>query len=352
MGHYNTELARQFDNRMMQAEVLRPLRQRAVVRGGSRSFRAGARSPRSTTSSPPRSTGSPAPKRSRTDFKVLPRKRRQPRRRAQGRHAQVPLRHQRLGVPPLPGVRGGRQGRHRLARGPVAGDGGEGPVYSRFESRRNMLWDTASTEMDLSDARYVFRSKWVDLDIAISWFPDRRCAARGLRLDQSRHRRRGRPGLRRRADGLGRRRDHQRRHRGRQQLSSAYHRRRVRLIEARYKIPKPGAEADQGSQFHGERYDPTSRGRYEGAARRDRRRRCRAHRHGDALRDRDAGTHDLRVGQPYRHGRFPFTPIWCYRRSSNGLPYGVIRRVLDLQDDVSMRARRRRGTSPRPARPS
>ena len=42
------------------------------------------------------------------------------------------------------------------------------------------------------------------------------------------------------------------------------HRRRVRLIEAWYKIPKPGAEVDQGSQFHGERYDPTSRGRYEG----------------------------------------------------------------------------------------
>ena len=50
-----------------------------------------------------------------------------------------------------------------------------------------------------------------------------------------------------------------------------------------------------------------------------------------------------RVGQPYRHGRFPFTfRSGCYRRNSNGLPHGVIRRVLDLRDDVNMRAAKAR----------
>lgn len=47
------------------------------------------------------------------------------------------------------------------------------PIYTRFESWRNMLRDSASVELDLSDARYVFRSKWVDEDIAVAMFPDR-----------------------------------------------------------------------------------------------------------------------------------------------------------------------------------
>ena len=139
-------------------------------------------------------------------------------------------------------------------------------------------------------------------------------AARGLRLDQSRHRRRGRPGFRRRADGLGRRRDHQRRHRGRQQ--------RVRLSppprppdRGLVQDPEAQGEVDQGGQFHGERYDPTSRGQYEElhgetgvvvVERTDMEMRC----------DHDAGTHDLRVGQPLPPRPVPFTPIWCYRRNS------------------------------------
>lgn len=35
---------------------------------------------------------------------------------------------------------------------------------------------------------------------------------------------------------------------------------------------------------------------------------------------------------PYRHGRFPFIPLWCYRRKKDGQPYGVIRRHRGPQD--------------------
>ena len=39
-------------------------------------------------------------------------------------------------------------------------------IYSRYESWRNLLWDSAAIESDLSDARYMFRVKWVDIDAA------------------------------------------------------------------------------------------------------------------------------------------------------------------------------------------
>src|SRR5690606_20931754 len=41
---------------------------------------------------------------------------------------------------------------------------------------------------------------------------------------------------------------------------------------------------------------------------------------------------------PYRHNKFPFTPIWCYRRDRDGLPYGMIRGMRDIQYDINKRA--------------
>ena len=41
---------------------------------------------------------------------------------------------------------------------------------------------------------------------------------------------------------------------------------------------------------------------------------------------------------PYRHNRFRFTPIWCYRRGRDNLPYGMIRPIRDIQDDINKRA--------------
>ncbi len=39
----------------------------------------------------------------------------------------------------------------------------------------------------------------------------------------------------------------------------------------------------------------------------------------------------------YRHGKFSFTPIWCYRRHRDGMPYGLIRQVRDPQEDYNKR---------------
>lgn len=38
---------------------------------------------------------------------------------------------------------------------------------------------------------------------------------------------------------------------------------------------------------------------------------------------------------PYRHGQFPFIPLWCFRRKKDGQPYGVIRRHRGPQDMIN-----------------
>jgi hypothetical protein len=40
---------------------------------------------------------------------------------------------------------------------------------------------------------------------------------------------------------------------------------------------------------------------------------------------------------PYNHNRFPFTPLFCYRRRRDGAPYGVIRNLRDPQQDLNKR---------------
>ena len=46
----------------------------------------------------------------------------------------------------------------------------------------------------------------------------------------------------------------------------------------------------------------------------------------------------LDLPSPYKHNRFKFIPIFGHRRGKDGLPYGIIRRVRDIQDGVNKRA--------------
>ena len=41
---------------------------------------------------------------------------------------------------------------------------------------------------------------------------------------------------------------------------------------------------------------------------------------------------------PYKHNKFPFIPVWGYRRGRDNLPYGMIRAMRDIQDDINKRA--------------
>lgn len=211
-------------------------------------------------------------------------------------------------------------------------DDGE-PVFNRYESWRNILWDSACTEKDLTDCRYIFRTKWVDLDIAEAMFPERtgivRASAAGNRsygldsdgdevMDSQEESLSGYASVRNALNGF--RRD------------------RVRLIECWYRKPTK-VKRMVGGDFSGEVYDekdpaPAHTEQIEsGQAVPMTRTMMRMH---VAI---FCNTGMLWFSEsPYRHNQFPFTPIWCYRRGRDGMPYGMIRGMRDMQEDINKRA--------------
>lgn len=208
-------------------------------------------------------------------------------------------------------------------------------IYSRYESWRNILWDSSATELDLTDARYIFRSKWVDLDIGQAMFPKRkflleRSAAVSndfLALDQY-----GDEAMDQKELSL----DRNGQSTTSERATGGYQRKRVRIIEGWIRRPVP-TDRLRGGMFSGEVYDARSPGHQASVG------------SGDAeivtkptMRMHVVVFTELGLlwhsPSPYRHNKFPFTPIWAYRRGRDGLPYGMIRRTKDIQEDINKRA--------------
>lgn len=214
-------------------------------------------------------------------------------------------------------------------------DGDGEPIYERYESWRNLLWDSAATEKDLSDARYMFRTKWVDLDIAIAMIPGRDGILRSAAGDIDRY------GLDRMGDeAMDSLEEARELNTSSRSNYGGFGRQRVRLIEAWVRMPAKvkklqGRETE--NEFDGTIYDEYSPVHQEllesGESILIERQSMRMH---VAI---FCSTGMLYVGEsPYRHNGFPFTPIWCYRRGRDAMPYGMIRGMRDLQVDVNKRA--------------
>ena len=215
-------------------------------------------------------------------------------------------------------------------------DGAGDPIMSDQVSWRNVLWDS-NAKADQSNARYQFKSRHVDLDILEALFPRRRGQLRMAASNSE-----DAPGLDAFGDepmdsvenetnfagGAG------------TDVDADYSRPRVRVIEAWFTKPAKVQKLIKGEQpggtFIGEIYDPMSRGHWNELA------------SGQAIvADRTEmrvfvaimTTTDLLHVQesPYRHNRFPLTPIWCYRRGATGQPYGVIRGLRTMQEDINRR---------------
>ncbi len=213
-------------------------------------------------------------------------------------------------------------------------------LYSRRESWRNVLYDSNSVKRDLSDARYLFRWRWVDLDIAVSMFPSREAALRRAAVA---------------ASLLGDDQDEDFWYLGqrfqatdaagnvigrRTYVSDATlvgnRRARVKLIECWYREPAP-TKVCCGDLFDRREFDAENTAMQTAVAQGmitlvDRvalKVRCAVMTDGDLLQD---------MPSPYRHNRFPLTPIWCYRRGRDNAPYGTIRNIRDPQEDLNKRA--------------
>lgn len=218
------------------------------------------------------------------------------------------------------------------------------PIYIRSESWRNIWYDPLGVSKDTSDWRYLFRSKWTDLDIAQAMFPDRaealKSCATSVGIDLTtkdddefylgqRFSRRDRNGNQ---IGLPSYTDHV--------TAEVNNRReRVRLVECWYRMPVKGTKV-KGGRHHGRILNMRNQKQmFEVNA---------------EIASGDASTYEAVVMQvrcavfcenvllqnmdsPYHHNRFPFIPIFAYRKGKYHEPYGVTRNARDPQEDLNKR---------------
>ncbi len=223
----------------------------------------------------------------------------------------------------------------------VRGDDTDEPIYYRSQSWRYMLYDSNSVELDLSDARYLFRWKYVDVDVAKAYFPDR-AALIGKAALESR-------------SAVGANDEDELWYMGARVTEPGYDfpatthkyhpydgasfawtsRERVKIIECWYREPMkrkvlrgPFFEETPFEQNE-DQEEALARGEASLYDKTEMQVRC-------AL-FCDAGL--LWEGPtPYKHGRFPFVPVWAYRRARDNAPYSPVRNIRDPQDGVNKRA--------------
>ncbi len=213
-------------------------------------------------------------------------------------------------------------------------------IYDKYEDWRNVIHDSFSLEPDLSDARYIFRSRWTDEDVAMAMYPERADILQRASMHDDQYSAtqwtedefyyQGEVKGSHTSDTTGRFLSS-----GRGNLGGEP-RKRVRLIEAQFRMPVSARVVSSGP-FKGsfiEEWDKTLNAVVMafGGSITD----CVVMRMHVAVMTEERL---LAMGpMPMRHNTFTLTPIWCYRRGRDRMPYGVVRRVRDLQMDLNKRA--------------
>lgn len=209
---------------------------------------------------------------------------------------------------------------------------------SRHQDWKGMYWDPHSRDLAFKDCRYIIRKKYLDLDYACAMFPDRAHVLRASsqsNLD---------PGLELVDDDA--------------MLSSLYvgsrailsgsvalilgtARQRVPVFEMWYRQPTAYKRlesccGDDSDPLHGVDFDATNQEHVKAV-------------NGPLFTLTEGVTDKMRVAffaetgllkvadSTYRHGEFPFTPIWAFRDHLTGMPYGVVRQAIDAQCDYNKR---------------
>lgn len=226
------------------------------------------------------------------------------------------------------------------------------PIVLTYEDWRYVWWDSLSVEDDLSDARYVFRGKWVDLDVACAMFPDRADVINASVLTNIGNGQGNAmfsdmldPADDLRASGIMPHSAY-----GESQQYTGFFgavggsgatepRDRVFLIECQYRIPvkKTILKGVQlPTPLKGVTYDATRP---------------------DLVNLVNMGIahpveqtamelrHMIFVNDyvvqdcesPFRHKRFTLVPIWGFKRKKDGTPYGIVRNLRDPQKDLNKR---------------
>lgn len=227
---------------------------------------------------------------------------------------------------------------------------GEMPVAVRHQDWKGMWWDPYSKDNTLKDCRYLIRAKWLDLDYAIAMCPDRADELTAKAVDtldpvfetleleatlpQMFF---GTPNpfaVGYASSGTG------------NLFGSASivrkARKRVLALETWFRkavntsLMLGDSNQDQSGDLDGQVYDNANPSHRAALAR-------------GFVSLVDSVSEEmycalwtpgvlLRLSKsPYKHGRFPFTPAWGYRRHRDGMPYGAIRPARDAQDEYNKR---------------
>lgn len=212
----------------------------------------------------------------------------------------------------------------------------EEEIYCRYESWRNILHDSRSQRDDLRDARYIFRMKMLDVDVATMLFqvaPERvEAVIKAAALNSVRFGATTNIEDEVMADiedgyfGHG--------HNVRATYLTNI-RPRVRVIECWYRKP------EMVKEFRG---GPLNRKPFD----RDNLEHIAMLRAGASVIERVkmkvyvafmTSTGMLYHGpSPYEHNRMPFVPVWGNLRGRDRMPYGLVRGMRDIQEDLNKRA--------------
>lgn len=201
----------------------------------------------------------------------------------------------------------------------LRGDKNGPPIYIGQDSWRNHLHDSRATKKDLSDARFHFRIKVVDLDIALACFPDkeeqiRACTQEGDDANLFRDWMAG-SGLISSLDDFGAGVSNDLDYLMDNPVDLFNGRPRVMLIECWQRIAVPNTEPNQYGIA-----DPIT---FKVMC--------------SIMTERDTL---IEAMSPYRHDRFPFVPVWAYRNKRTGLPYGPVWQLIGPQESLNHRMSR------------
>lgn len=213
-------------------------------------------------------------------------------------------------------------------------------LYSKYEDWRNVVWDSFAVELDMSDGRYLFRTRYMDADIAEAMYAERATEIRrAVQADRQWS------DARQAEDEFYYQGHNSKFMQGGNSagyISSgtgsvgASPRERVKLIEAQFRIPVTTKVVADGP-FKGAFFDQRDVALMQGLATQ-----------GGMVVDKVmmrmhiavfTETSMLSLQESHlRHNDFTLTPVWCYRRGRDRMPYGAIRRVRDIQMDMNKRA--------------
>lgn len=207
------------------------------------------------------------------------------------------------------------------------------PYRVRGIHRNEIFWDWRAKELDLGDARYLVRRRWLDEDELIAAFPNKKSlienVGRKWPMWDSEYR----------ADEIGlslaQSYDTELRTSLEEQEWRDLERKRLCLYEVWYRVWERGyvlrlpnntvIEFDLNNSRH---TDVVANGLVQPEP---------------AMIPKVRlswwiGPHRLSdTPSPYAHNRFPYVPMWGYREDRTGIPYGLIRRMMSPQDEVNAR---------------